>query len=114
MFLGIMQVDAKATRHSNRFDAWHMEVAGPFNNAFNNHIIDDVKKSFHIDLLNLIAILKNHLDCDINATTKINVFCTKTVSKYMIAHISIYIYTLSIEIRLTLYALNIMFSLRLD
>ncbi|CAB4437299.1 unnamed protein product [Rhizophagus irregularis] len=40
MFLGIMQVDAKATRHSNRFDVLHMEVAGPSNNAFNNHIID--------------------------------------------------------------------------
>jgi hypothetical protein len=79
MFSGIVRVDAKATRHSDGLDVWHMEVAGLSDNASNDHIIDDAKMSLRMDLLNLIAILKNHLDCDVNVATKIKVFCTQAV-----------------------------------
>ncbi|PKY57540.1 hypothetical protein RhiirA4_429064 [Rhizophagus irregularis] len=45
MFSGIVRVDAKATRHSDGLDVWHMEVAGLSDNASNDHIIDDAKMS---------------------------------------------------------------------
>ncbi|CAG8514272.1 3862_t:CDS:2, partial [Funneliformis caledonium] len=32
-FSGIVRVDAKATRHSDGLDVWHMEVSGPSDNA---------------------------------------------------------------------------------
>ncbi|CAI2177131.1 12104_t:CDS:2 [Funneliformis geosporum] len=90
-FSGIVRVDAKATRHSDGLDIWHMEVAGPSENASDDHIINDVKKALHTDLLNLVAILRNHLNCDVNIAMKIKVFCTQ-----------------AIKIRLTLYALNML------
>ncbi|RGB28552.1 hypothetical protein C1646_673131 [Rhizophagus diaphanus] len=90
-FSGIVRVDAKATRHLDGLDVWHMEVAGPSDNASDDHIIGDAKKSLRTDLLNLIAILKNHLDCDVNVATKIKVLCTQAV-----------------KTRLTLYALNML------
>lgn len=68
MFSGIVRVDAKETRHSDGLAVWHMEVAGLSDNASNDHIIDDAKMSLRMDLLNLIAILKNH---DVNVATKI-------------------------------------------
>ncbi|CAG8515915.1 28185_t:CDS:2 [Dentiscutata erythropus] len=88
---GIVQVDAKATRYLDGLDVWHMEVAGPSYNAANDHIVNDTKKSLRTDLLNLIMILRNHLDCDVNIATKIKVFCTQ-----------------AIKTRLTLYALNML------
>jgi len=79
-----VRVDAKATRHSDGLDVWHMEVAGPSDNASDNHIMNDAKKALRTDLLNLVAILRNHLDCDVNIATKIKVFCTQAVSEYIL------------------------------
>ncbi|RIB28917.1 hypothetical protein C2G38_2156758 [Gigaspora rosea] len=67
----IVQVDAKATRYLNGLNVWHMEVAGPSDNATNNHIVNDTRKSLHTDFLNLIMILRNHLDCDVSTAMKI-------------------------------------------
>ncbi|CAI2181754.1 8754_t:CDS:2 [Funneliformis geosporum] len=83
-FSGIVRVDAKATRHSDGLDIWHMEVAGPSENASDDHIINDVKKALHTDLLNLVAILRNHLNCDVNIAMKIKVFCTQAISEYIV------------------------------
>ncbi|CAG8753390.1 7285_t:CDS:2, partial [Acaulospora morrowiae] len=88
---GIVRLDAKAARYSDGLDIWHMEVAGLSDNAFDEHIINDAKKTLRTDLLNLIAILRNHLDCDVNIATKIKVFCTQVI-----------------KTRLTLYALNML------
>ncbi|CAG8641747.1 10104_t:CDS:10, partial [Ambispora leptoticha] len=81
----------QATRLSDGLDVWHLEVAGPPDNAPNKHVLGDSKKTFRTDILNLIAILREHLDCDINLATRIKVFST-----------------LSINSRLTLYSLNIL------
>ncbi|CAG8570333.1 27851_t:CDS:2, partial [Racocetra persica] len=88
---GIVQVNAKATRYLDSLDVWHIEVAGPFDNTTNDHIINDTRKSLCTDLLNLIIILRNHLDCDVNTTIKIKMFCIQTI-----------------KTRLTLYALNML------
>lgn len=55
-------------------DVWHMEIAGPSDNATDDHIVNDTRKSLRTDLLNLIMILWNHLDCDVNTATKIKYF----------------------------------------
>ncbi|CAG8625182.1 3221_t:CDS:2, partial [Ambispora gerdemannii] len=78
---GIVLVDAKATRLSDGLDVWHLEVAGPPDNAPNKHVLGDSKKTFRTDILNLIAILREHLDCDINLATRIKVFSTLSISK---------------------------------
>src|SRR5438128_8886202 len=72
---GIVLVDAKATRVSDGLDVWHMEVAGPPWNATNVHTVGDTKKTFRTDVVNLIEVLKNHLDCEVKIATKIKVFC---------------------------------------
>jgi len=78
---GIVLVDAKATRLSDGLDVWHLEVAGPPDNAPNKHVLGDSKKSFQTDILNLITILQEHLDCDINLVTRIKVFSMLSISK---------------------------------
>ncbi|RIB15545.1 hypothetical protein C2G38_2039297 [Gigaspora rosea] len=88
---GIVLVDTKATKLSDGLDVWHLEVAGPPYNAPYKHILGDSKKTIRIDILNLITILWEHLDCDINLAMRIKVFSM-----------------LSINSRLTLYSLNIL------
>ncbi|RHZ80490.1 hypothetical protein Glove_134g75 [Diversispora epigaea] len=88
---GIVLVDAKATRFSDGLDVWHLEVAGPPCNAPDKHVLGDSKKTFRTDILNLITILREHLDCDINLVTRIKVFSTQSINS-----------------RLTLYSLNIL------
>jgi len=34
-----------------------------------------------MDVLNLIGVLRNHLDCNIKLATKIKVFCTQVIGK---------------------------------
>lgn len=76
---GIVLVDAKVTRNSDGLDVWHMEVAGPPSNATISHTLDDTKKTLRMDILNLITVLQNHLDCDIKLATKIKVFSTQAI-----------------------------------
>ncbi|CAG8580446.1 1537_t:CDS:1, partial [Cetraspora pellucida] len=78
-YSGIVQVDAKATRYSNGLNVWHMEVAGFSDNASDDDIVNDTRKAFHTDLLNLIMILRNHLDCDVNVASKVKVFSTQAI-----------------------------------
>ncbi|RUS21800.1 hypothetical protein BC937DRAFT_91429 [Endogone sp. FLAS-F59071] len=49
------------------------------------------KKTLRTDALNLIEVLKNHLDCEVKIATKLKVFCTQAIGT-----------------RLTLYALNML------
>ncbi|CAB4476574.1 unnamed protein product [Rhizophagus irregularis] len=51
----------------------------------------DSKKTFQTDILNLILILREHLDCDMDHETKIKVFSTQSINN-----------------RLTLYSLNLL------
>ncbi|CAG8730891.1 23893_t:CDS:2 [Gigaspora margarita] len=78
---GIVLVDTKVTRFSGGLDVWHLEVAGPPYNAPNKHILGDSKKTIQTDILNLITILREHLDCDINLATRIKVFSMLSISK---------------------------------
>ncbi|CAG8807904.1 39_t:CDS:2, partial [Racocetra persica] len=88
---GIVKVDIKGTRVSDGLDIFHMEVAGPLYNVNDKHIADDTKKTMRTDILNLITILRNHLDCLLNLATKIRVYSI-----------------LSINARLTLYSLSML------
>ena len=78
---GIVKVDSKATRYSDGLDIWHMEVAGGPYNTTDIHTIGDTKKTLRMDVLNLIEVLRNHLDCDVKLATKIKVFCTQVIGK---------------------------------
>jgi hypothetical protein len=88
---GIVRVDVKATRSYDGLDVWHMEVAGPPYNASEKHTLGDSKKTLRTDILNLIAILRDHLDCEVELATKIRVFSTQSINN-----------------RLTLYALSML------
>ncbi|CAG8560599.1 9838_t:CDS:2 [Paraglomus occultum] len=68
-----------------------MEVAGGPCNANDTHVLGDTKKTLRLDVLNLIAILRNHFDCSVDLATKIRVFCTQVIGT-----------------RMTLYALNML------
>ncbi|RHZ69118.1 hypothetical protein Glove_290g23 [Diversispora epigaea] len=56
-FSGIVLVNTKTTRYSDGLDVWHMEVAGPSNNAINDHIVNDTRKTLCTNLLNLVMIM---------------------------------------------------------
>jgi len=88
---GIVKVDIKGTRMSDGLDIFHMEVVGSPCNATDRHVMGDAKKTMKMDILNLIAILRNHLDCRISLATKIRVYSIQ-----------------SINARLTLYALSML------
>ena len=78
---GIVRVDIKGTRISDGFDIFHMEVAGPPCNATEKHIMGDAKKTMRTDILNLITVLRNHLDCSISLATKIRVYSIQSISE---------------------------------
>ena len=78
---GIVKVDSIAIRHYDGLGVWHMEVAGGPCNATDTHTLGDTKKTLRMDVLNLIAILRNHFDCSVELATKIKVFCTRVISK---------------------------------
>ncbi|KAF0519631.1 hypothetical protein F8M41_016555 [Gigaspora margarita] len=88
---GIVLVDVKGVRISDNKEIWHMEVLGPPSNPTTRHTVNDTKKTLHTDILNLVDILRNHLDLDVNIAKKIKVF-----SMQVIAY------------RLTLYALSML------
>ncbi|CAG8502447.1 27289_t:CDS:2 [Dentiscutata erythropus] len=83
---GIVLVDAKATRHFDGQDIWHLEVAGSPCNATDKHILGNSKKTFQTDILNLISILREHLDCEIELATKIKVFSTQSINTRLTLH----------------------------
>ncbi|CAB4441328.1 unnamed protein product [Rhizophagus irregularis] len=88
---GIVKVDSIATRHCDGLSIWHMEAAGRPCNATDTHTLGDTKKTLLMDVLNLIAILRNYFDCSVELATKIKVFCTQVVGT-----------------RITLYALSML------
>ncbi|CAB5298289.1 unnamed protein product [Rhizophagus irregularis] len=88
---GIVKVDSKATRYFDDLDIWHIEVSGGPSNATDIYTVGDTIKTLRIDVLNLIRVLRNHLDCDIRLWTKIKVFCTQII-----------------ETQMTLYSLNML------
>ncbi|CAG8786139.1 9847_t:CDS:2, partial [Cetraspora pellucida] len=88
---GIVKVDAKAIRHSDGLEIWHMEVAGGPSNATDKHTLGDTKKTIKTDTLNLIEVLRNYIDCNVQLATKLKVYCTLVIST-----------------RMTLYSLNML------
>nr|CAG8536530.1 15087_t:CDS:10 [Entrophospora candida] len=86
-----IQFNKKGTRNRDGNDVWHMEVASPPGNQIIAHTVDDTKKTLRTDILNLVAILRNHLNIDVNIAKQIKVFSTQVI-----------------ENRLTLYALSIL------
>ncbi|CAJ0754169.1 15507_t:CDS:2, partial [Entrophospora sp. SA101] len=82
---GIVLFDSKGTRLSDDQEIWQMEVAGPPWNPTTTHTINDTKKTFQSDILNLVSILRNNLDCSIDLATKIKVFCTQAINGRFLA-----------------------------
>ncbi|KAG9304449.1 hypothetical protein G9A89_020011 [Geosiphon pyriformis] len=60
-------------------------------NATVDHTMNDTKKTFRTEVMNLVMLLQNHLDCDVKLATKIKVFSSQAVGT-----------------RLTLYAFNML------
>ncbi|CAG8719994.1 8518_t:CDS:2 [Gigaspora margarita] len=88
---GIVKVDAKAIWNSDGLEIWHMEVAGGPSDATDKHTLGDTKKTIRTDILNLINILQNHINCNMQLATKLKVFCTLVIGS-----------------RITLYSLNML------
>ncbi|CAI2176342.1 8286_t:CDS:2 [Funneliformis geosporum] len=45
------------------------------------HTVDDIKKILLTDILNLIAILRNHIDIDVNKAKQIKVFSMQVIAR---------------------------------
>ncbi|CAJ0823567.1 1062_t:CDS:2 [Entrophospora sp. SA101] len=86
---GIVKLDAKGVRLFDDKEIWHMEVAGPPSSPTTDHAVCDTKKSLHSDILNLVALLLDHLDIPVKAAMNIKVFSLQVISY-----------------RITLYSLN--------
>ncbi|CAG8795470.1 8655_t:CDS:2, partial [Gigaspora rosea] len=57
-----------------KFDAkgiWYMEVAGSPSSPIMDYVISDTKKLLHSDILNLVALLLDHLDVSVKVVTNI-------------------------------------------
>ncbi|CAI2196622.1 5483_t:CDS:2, partial [Funneliformis geosporum] len=90
-YSGIVKVDAKGVRVFDDKEIFHAEVSGPpsSSSSQHGHAVNDTTKSIHTDILNLIAILLDHLRAPVENATKIKVFSLQ-----------------AIEYRITLYSLN--------
>ncbi|CAG8835572.1 29547_t:CDS:2, partial [Gigaspora margarita] len=61
-----------------KFDA---KVAGSLSSTIIDHIIGDIKKSLHSDILNLVALLLEHLDVSVKVATNIKVFSLQVIGR---------------------------------
>lgn len=73
----VIKVVFTIIRYFNRLSLWYMKVAGSLCSIINVYsTLNNIKKTLHINVLNLIIILQNHLDCSVELATKIITFCT--------------------------------------
>ncbi|CAG8782922.1 17615_t:CDS:1, partial [Acaulospora morrowiae] len=77
---GYVREDIKGTRISDDFDIFQTEVMSTPYNATEKHI-SDAKKTMRTDILNLITMLQNLLDCSISFATKINMYNMQSISE---------------------------------
>ncbi|CAG8675234.1 1552_t:CDS:2, partial [Ambispora gerdemannii] len=87
---GIVKLDAKGVRSFDDKEIWHMEVAGSPSSPTTDHAVGDTKKSLHSDILNLVALLLDHLDIPVKTAMNIKVFSLQAIGY-----------------RITLYSLNV-------
>ncbi|CAH1761202.1 5828_t:CDS:2, partial [Entrophospora sp. SA101] len=71
---GIVKVDARGVRLFDNKEIFHVEVSGPPSPPSDNNAVNNTKKSLHTDILNLIAILLDHLRVPVENATEIKVF----------------------------------------
>ncbi|KAG9297447.1 hypothetical protein G9A89_020848 [Geosiphon pyriformis] len=76
-------MDIKATRFYDGLDIWHMEVVGPSYNPSEKHTLNNLKKTLRINILNLIVILWDYLDCEVKLAVKIRVFSTQSINNQL-------------------------------
>jgi hypothetical protein len=57
----------------------------PTSPSSGDHAINDAKKSLHTDILNLIAILLDHLRVLVEDATKVKVFSLQVIGEYQIS-----------------------------
>jgi len=76
---GIVKLDAKGVRSFDDKEIWHMEVAGPPSSPTTDHAVGDTKKSLHSDILNLVALLLDHLDISVKTAMNIKVFSLQAI-----------------------------------
>ncbi|CAG8484257.1 11396_t:CDS:10 [Acaulospora morrowiae] len=88
---GIVLVDVNGVWVRDYKEIFHMEVSGSPSNPTIRHTTGDTKKTLHTDILNLVDVLRDHLDLDMKLAKEVKVY-----SMQVIAY------------RLTLYALSIM------
>ncbi|KAG9296316.1 hypothetical protein G9A89_014908 [Geosiphon pyriformis] len=98
---GIVLVDGRGVRWLDDKEIWHMEVAGSLSLSSIQHAVKDTKKSLHTDILNLVAILLDHLDISVEAAMEIRVFSLQVI---VFSHFV----CLPLGYRMTLYSLNML------
>ncbi|CAG8553887.1 12758_t:CDS:10 [Ambispora leptoticha] len=85
---GIIKVDMRGVRLLDDKEVFHMEVSGPPSLSSKQHCTDDTKKSLRTDILNLIAILLEHINLSVEVATRIKVFSFQVI-KYRITFYSL-------------------------
>ena len=78
---GIVKVDSKGFRLSDNQEIWHLEVADSSSHPTTSSTAGDSKKSLSIDILNLISVLQNYLDCKIELATRIKIFSSLVIGE---------------------------------
>ncbi|CAG8564775.1 16530_t:CDS:10 [Funneliformis caledonium] len=76
---GIVKVDVRGVRLFDDKEIFHVEVSGPPSPPSHDHAVNDTKKSLHTDILNLIAILLDHLRIPVENATEIKVFSLQVI-----------------------------------
>ncbi|CAJ0847358.1 12671_t:CDS:10 [Entrophospora sp. SA101] len=76
---GIVKVDVRGVRLFDDKEIFHVEVSGLPLPPPHDHAVNDTKKSLHTDILNLIAILLDHLQIPVENATEIKVFSLQVI-----------------------------------
>ncbi|CAI2162742.1 16467_t:CDS:2 [Funneliformis geosporum] len=87
---GIVKVDANGIRIQDNQETWHLEVAGSPSIFSMKHANDNTRKSMNLELLTLIAVLREYLSAPIRLAKKLKVFSCQVIGD-----------------RITLYSLNL-------
>ncbi|CAG8632934.1 1028_t:CDS:10, partial [Paraglomus brasilianum] len=92
-YSGIVKVDARGVRVFDDKEIFHIKASDlpSLSSSQHRHAVNDATKSIHTDILNLIAILLDHLRVPVENATEIKVFSLQ-----------------AIEYRVSLYSLNML------
>ncbi|CAG8474489.1 3956_t:CDS:10 [Paraglomus brasilianum] len=88
---GIVKVDANGIRVRDNQEVWHLEVAGSPYIFSTKHAGDNARKSMNLELVTLVAVLREYLSAPIRLAKRLKIFSCQVIGD-----------------RITLYSLSLM------